>query len=195
MQTLVKFLIIFLKFRLHSVHVSVMNTLIPYAGWFHLPTAASYSPPNIHRDHVCPLSHCVALKFLSIMKTVLFQSDCLWSSGLTWWTLFVFLCGLVFVCIKARSAQCIDQSAKWHGSCHYLTFHQFLYWLQIWQALSLLSFTSSRSVLNHTELMRFLLNFQNSPARMTIPHLQYFFWQAAANRFFLLCAAGLLMVL
>lgn len=49
---------------------------------------------------------------------------------------------------------------NWQGLCHYLTFHHFLHWLQIWQALSLFSLRSSRSMLNDFGLMRFLLNFQ-----------------------------------
>lgn len=90
-----KVLTIFLKYRHHNVYVPVMDSLIPYAGQFHLPTSACYSPPNTRRDHVCPLSHCVAFKFLPVMKTVLFQ----WLLARLWSHIMSTSCIPAWTCI------------------------------------------------------------------------------------------------
>lgn len=85
--------------------VRVMDSLILYAGLFHLPTFACYSPPNSRRAHVCPLRQQVVFKSLSVIRTGSFWR--MWSRILS---AFCIPPGLGFVCAQAGAAQMADRS-------------------------------------------------------------------------------------
>lgn len=157
MQTLSEFLT-----NSQCVHIPGMVSLTPHAGQFHPPTSTYYSPPRTLRDRVCPF------ELLHVFQIVISYGNSLVSEWLLaglWSHIMSTSCILTRTCICLCSSVVCSDSVQINlqhrqGPCHYLTFHQFLRWLQIWQALSLFSLRSLRSVLNDFGLMRFLLNFQ-----------------------------------